>query len=544
MNEDTDKALQEALAVVDALRAELASKDAVVAAKTEESREFLEEIQRLKHQIAWYKRNLFGPRSEKLSPKDVEQQLLEFARIDAELNAGSGESEPDPEVPPDPSKWSEIKSHRRKKAGGRGEIPDGLPRIREEHELEAGERGCGVCGTLMEKIGEVVREELDFVPASLFVRQHVRHKYACRAATCKDSPPVTAPPPVTVIDRGRAGPGLLGHILVSKFDDHLPLNRQEKIYQRHGVRIPRSSLCDWTASAAGVLRPLYNYLRREVLASRVLHTDDTEVPVLDPGRGKTKKGRIWTYLGDSEHPYIVFDYTPDRVGLTGPQAFLKGFEGYLQADAYAGYKELYRTSRVLEVACWAHVRRKFHEAKTADLRRSAQALGYIRALYAVERRAKDLAPDERRALRNEHARPVVERFQAWLEEAAKEVLPRGPMGEAVGYARNLEEALVRYLDDGKLAIDNNVSEREMKAVVIGRKNWMFAGSDAGGQNAAIVYSVIRSARRHGMDPYHYLVDVLRRIRTTPAEKISDLAPDKWIEERHADDHLAPTFPSA
>lgn len=532
--------LEAAKAMIAAQAEQLAAQEAQVAAQREEIRAHLEELVVLRGRIEWLKRQVFGRRSEKARPQDAKQLLFEFAALQAAAAAPSGGTEVEaPEE--DPAEWEEIHYKREKKKAkghGRAKIPEGLPRIRDEHPLPPEERACGGCGDPMEKIGEVVREELDFIPAALFVRQHVRFKYGCKATCCQERPPVAAPPPVRPIDRGRAGPGLLAQVLVGKYEDHLPLNRLEKVFKRHGAAIRRSSMCDWVGACADALRPLYEHLKKEALASRIIHTDDTEVPVLEPGKGQVHRGRLWVYIGDDRHPYVVFDYTRSR-SRDGPLAFLAGFEGYLQADAYAGYRALYRERAVTEVACWAHTRRKFHDAQPSDRARATQALGYIRALYAIERRGKGLDAPARQELREEHARPLLARFAAWLEDAHQEVLPRGPMGEAVAYARNLWPALNRYLEDGELAIDNNASEREMKAVVIGRKNWMFAGSDAGGERAAIIYSVIRSARRQGMDPYRYLADVLERIRLTPPDRIADLAPDRWLEADQAASAEAP-----
>lgn len=517
---------------------DLKSAKALLAQQAAELLFYREEMARAQSRIAYLQRQLFGRRSERCLPQDAAQLLLDFAACQQAELQDQGEVEL--EVPEEgEEEWEEAPSRRKKKRKGHGrtEIPEGLTRIREEYPLPPEERACQGCGETLEKIGEVVREELEHIPAALFVRQHVRFKYACKQPCCQERPPVTAPPPVRPIDRGRVGPGLLAQVLVGKYDDHLPLNRMEKIFRRQGASISRSSMSDWVGRCADVLRPLYDHLQSEVLSSRVIHTDDTEVPVQEPGRGQTRKGRLWVYLGDDDHSYVVFDYTPSRA-RAGPVSFLSGFEGYLQADAYAGYKELYRHGKVTEVACWAHVRRKFHDAQGADQMRSTQALGFIRALYAIERRAKDLTPNERGDLRQKHARPILEQLKKWLEDASTEVLPKGPMGEAVGYALNLWPSLLRYLDQGELSIDNNDSEREMKAVVIGRKNWLFAGSDEGGHRSAVIYSLVRSARRIGLDPYRYLGNVLDRIRLTPPEEISNLAPDRWLKNLEREQQAA------
>jgi hypothetical protein len=295
------------------------------------------------------------------------------------------------------------------------------------------------------------------------------------------------------------------------------------------VEISRSTMCDWVGASAALLKPLVQVMKTEILASRKIHTDDTTVPVLDKDREKTKTGRLWVYVGDIANEHIVFDYTPDR-GRDGPLRFLAGYKGYLQADAYAGYDAVYAGQEVIEVACWAHARRKFFDAMKSDGVRSRIALAYIRELYAIEKRAHDEGADERRALRIAEAKPILETFQAWLEVEAKVVLPKSPMGEAIGYARAQWVALLRYLDDGILEVDNNRAERALRRVAIGRKNWMFAGSDEGGRRAAIVYSLIASCGALKIDSYAYLRDVLTRLPLCPPDDTASLqllTPRAW-----------------
>jgi transposase len=370
---------------------------------------------------------------------------------------------------------------------------------------------------------------LDYQPASLFVVEHVRCKYAC--LHCQEHVS-TADKPVQPIDKGLPGPGLLAHVIVSKYADHLPLHRLERIFGRQGVELSRSTLCDWMAAAADLLTPLAAVLKQKVLASRVIHTDDTPVPVLDEKRATTRQGRMWVYIGDRDHPYTVFDYTPTHA-RDGPKSFLGAFQGYLQADAFAGYDGIYATGKVLEVACWAHARRKFYEARTTDAERSHAALAWIRRLYDVEDRAKALSDAERCALRQAESRPLLTAFCQWLAEQRAAVLPKSPMGQAISYALSNGEALTRYTEAGFLAIDNNVSERTLRAVAVGRKNWLFCGSDKGGRTAATLASVIAGAQRHAVDPFAYLRDVLSRIRTTPADRLDELLPDRWAQAARA-----------
>lgn len=260
------------------------------------------------------------------------------------------------------------------------------------------------------------------------------------------------------------------------------------------------------------------------------HTDDTPVPVQDPGRGKTKTGRLWVYLGDPRNPYTVYDYTPDRT-RDGPRNWLNHFRGYLQADAFSGYDGIYVNGDIIEVACWAHARRKFYEVRKSDPTRAHHALAIIRLLYDVERNARELDPTQRQRLRQERSRPLLEQLRGWMVKHHGQVLPKSPIGEAIGYALNNWEALVRYATDGDLAIDNNAAERAIRPLVIGRKNCLFLGSDAGGRTAATLYSLVASAKRHGLDPFVYLRDVLATIAVTPLSQLDQFLPDRWRDRQ-------------
>jgi len=465
-------------------------------------------IEKLSHQLALFRRYLYGRRSEQLDPGQLLLEFAAWAKAQNEVPAAP----PAPAPPP-----------RLRRGHGRTPLPALLPRQRIEHTLPVDACTCRACGDALVKIGEETSEQLDYTPASLFVIEHVRLKYACPA--CEGNV-VAAPMPAQPIDKGRPGPGLLAQVITAKFTDHLPLNRQTEIFARHGVTLSRQTLCDWIGAGADLLEPLYRDLRASVLGSTVIHTDDTPVPVLDREGGATREGRLWVYVSDHTPADLVYDYTPTR-SRAGPAAFLGDFRGYLQADAYAGYDALYATGRVVEVGCWAHARRYFWDAKGADAGRALRALGAIRELYAVEADARALAADARCALREERARPVLERFKTWLDEQADVVLPKSPIGEAVGYARKQWGALTRYLDDGALAIDNNVSERALRKVVVGRGNWLFCGNDEGGRRAAILYSLVATCKEHGLDPWAYLRDVLARIPTHPDQRRAELLPRYW-----------------
>jgi transposase len=358
---------------------------------------------------------------------------------------------------------------------------------------------------------------------------------------------VSAVKPVAPIAKGLPGPGLLAHLIVSKCVDHLPLHRLERIYERQGVFLPRSTLCDWMAASAQLLGPLYQALVDVVLASRVLHTDDTPVDMQDRERHLIT-ARLWVYLGDREHPYNVFDFTPNHK-RDGPQRFLAPYRGYLQADAFTGYDCLYLpdardgVARIVEVACNAHARRKFYEARTSDDLRAHVALGYYRSLYELERQAQGYDDAIRLRIRQDLAVPILEQFHAWLEQEHVQVLPKSPMGEAIGYALNQWTALRRYTEASCLAIDNNVAEREMKKIAIGRKNWLFVGSEQGGRTAAVLFSFTSTCQRLGIEPWAYLQDVLSRLPTTPSAALAELLPDRWQAARRAQP-ASPPVPSA
>jgi transposase len=349
---------------------------------------------------------------------------------------------------------------------------------------------------------------------------------------------IAAPKPAMPIAKGLPGPGLLAHLIVSKCVDHLPLHRMERVYQRQGLFLHRSTLCDWMAACANLLRPLYDLMVNVVMQSRALHTDDTTVKMQELVTHHLSTARLWVYLGDVAHPFNVFDFTLNRK-RDGPQKFLANYQGYLHADAFSGYDGLYlpdpRTAaaRIIEVACNAHARRKFYEARGSDALRSHQALAYYRQLYELERQAKDFNDERRLQMRQELSLPILEQFHHWLVEQRPEVLPKSPMGEAISYALNNWDALRRYTEAGFLTIDNNVSEREMKKIAIGRKNWLSIGSPRGGQTAAVLFSFTSTCQRLGVEPWAYLQDVLTRLPTTPVGQLGALLPNHWRDARQA-----------
>jgi transposase len=403
-----------------------------------------------------------------------------------------------------------------------------LDRRRVRYELLAEQRRCPECRGALQAIGEEVSERLEYVPASLYVIEERCAKYACpQGCTVR-----TATKPMQPIERGLPRPGLLAHVAVGKYADHLPLHRQAQMFTRQGVPLSRQTLCDWMGRAALLVAPLVMLMQERALRSKALQTDDTPVAVLDPALPRTKTGRIWTYVGDKAHPYTVYDYTPDR-SRAGPDRFLQEFSGFLQADAYPGCDRLYAdpARAVTEVASWAHARRKFFEAQDSDPMRSMIMLAYIRLLYEVERQARELAQGGagRRTLRQEQSLPILTHIEAYLKRGQPHVLPKTSIGVAIGYALGNWAALRRYTQDGDLAIDNNGAERALRSVAVGRKNWLFFGSDNGGRTAAILTSFITTCKRLDLDPFAYLRDVFERISFHPPRPPSRRAPARSME---------------
>jgi transposase len=476
--------------------------------------------QRHKAEVEALLRRFYGPRSERF---DVTQLLLFGRTIDTmpvdtiAVEAESGQP-------------LATRRARNRHNHGRGLLPAHLERVPVEHDLPEAEKAGKVC------IGCEISEQLEFKPGGLFVIQHRRYKYAAADYQQSDTGAqiVIADKPPQPIEKGLAGPGLLAHVIVSKLGDHLPLYRLEKIFARQDVHLASSTMCAWIAASAQLVAPLYLLMIQRVKQSKKVHTDDTRVPVQDPEvKGKCKSGRIWVYLGGRDRPYVIYEYTPDRT-RAGPAKWLGDYKGYLQADAYAGYDGTYTNGLVIEVACWAHARRKFFDARDTDSARAAAMLAMIQELYAVEHEARDLSDEARRELRQEKSVPVLGKIKAWLDEQIKLVLPRSPMAGAIQYALNQWAALCRYCEAGFLEIDNNAAERAMKRVALGRKNWLFAGNDEFGQHHAVLWSLIASAERHGLDPQSYLRSVLAKIAQTPMSELDQFLPDVWKAEDAAE----------
>jgi transposase len=468
-------------------------------------------IAELEARIAKLKRLQFGQSSEKVA--------LEIEQLEQELDALHEEEAVQAMARPAAVQALIEKPYRKA-------LPEHLPRQIELHEPAC---TCPNCGGAMRKLGEDITEVLDYVPASFKVVRHVRPKLSCRL--CETI--VQLPMPSLPIERGKPGPGLLAHVLVAKYADHLPLYRQSGIYAREGVGLERSTLADWVGRMAALLDPLIAALRKDVLASDVLHGDDTPVPVLAPGLGKTKTGRLWTYVrdgrpwGSDQPPACVFFYSPDRKG-EHPQSHMKAFKGILHADGYAGFNAIFETGTVTEAACWAHVRRKFFDVHAATASTLAkEALDRIADLYVIEAQIKGKPPDERRRLRQEQSLLLVADLKAWLEATLQKISGKSELAKASRYALSRWPALCCYLNDGRVEIDNNAAERSIRGIALGRKNYLFAGSDTGGNRAAAIYSLIETAKLNAIDPEVYLRDILARIADHKINRISELLPWNW-----------------
>jgi transposase len=449
------------------------------------------------------------------------------------------------------------KPARRRDEHGRAALPEHLPRREVIHDLTEAEKLCPCCGKPRVCIGTQASEQLDMEPARFFVLRTVKKTYACQDCDPARVPAeqrirTAGPEQVGPIAKGPAGPGLLAHVITAKFADHLPLHRQAGQLARCGVQVARSTLGDWLAGAADLLDPLYQLMHRRLLLSRVLHGDDTSVKLRVPGADRTRKAHLWVAIGDADYPYVAFDFTADYTA-EGPEAFLQGYRGYLQADALAQYEGLYGEGRVLHCCCWAHARRKFVAAAEAGDDRADGALGLIRRLYAIERDLPPLLPpaddpvarpqrrqgeEQRRHLRQQQAGPVLAELKGWLDGQRPQALPKSALGQAVGYALNNWEALCRYLGEGYLAIANNLSERTLRAVALGRNNWGVLGSEAGGRTAAVLYSVVGTCRHLGVDPFAYLKEALPGLfalgEEPQAEQLLGWLPDRWLLRRGRD----------
>lgn len=481
---------------------------------------------KLQGQVAWLTHQMFGRKSEKLTA-DEQAGLFEHLHDDDET------------AQDDAKETTQTITYKRRSAnrGKRQPIPDHLPRREVIYDLPEDQK------VHLKRIGEEVSEQLEYEPASIYVIRHIRYKYApidelMLDASGESLGVIVAPKPATAIDKGIAGPGLLAQIAVSKFSDHLPLYRLERIFKRHDVDMHRSSMCRWMQGLATLCKPLLALMKQQILCSHVIQSDDTPVKQQDhEGRpGKTKTCRFWSYVGDKAHPYVVYDYTNDR-SRAGPENWFRdeqgepNFQGSLQCDAYAGYGRLFEPPwQMTHLGCWAHVRRKFYDARLSFPGPCHQALGLIGQLYQVERQSKNLDADARQQMRQAESRPPLDQFWSWSGQCRRDALPKSALGLAIQYALNLRTPLERYIEDGALDIDNNACERSLRGIAIGRRNWLFTGSQAGGTAAAALFTLIGSATLNGVEPFTYLRDIFTRLPATPPSQLDQFLPDRWAAQ--------------
>lgn len=465
-------------------------------------------IEKLRHQLAGHRAHRFGASSE-----TAEQ--LQLALETSEIAAAAMTAR---------MKLPDIEEKDKPK---RRPIPDHIPR--REVELTPSTDACADCGGRLRRIGEDVTEELEYVPGRFIVNRLVRPRLTC--SCCERF--VQSPLPSRPIERGRPGPGLLAHVLVSKYADHLPLYRQRQIFEREGLDLDRSTLADWVGKSTALLEPLADAIGRHVFSAEAIFADDTPISMLAPGTGKTQTARLWTYARDERPwggqapPAAWYRFSGDRKGQH-PKDHLARFRGWMHADGYAGFEDLYRSGTIREVACMAHVRRKFvdiHRSQGSPI--AGEAIGRIAQLYAVEKEARGSPPDRRTELRKAHAAPVFDDLQRWLAMRLTEISGKSPLAAAIRYALTRMDRLRPYLDHGILELDNNTAERGMRAIALGRKNYLFVGSEAGGNAAAIAYTLIETAKLNAVDPHAWLADTLARIPDYKITKVDDLMPWRW-----------------
>jgi len=467
--------------------------------KEEENHQYRLENDLLREQIRLLLAKHYGPSSEKSDT----QQLGLFNEAEQEAEAAPAD-EPEIEVP----------AHVRKKPG-RKPLPASLPRVRIEHDIPDTEKQCH-CGCNLTRIGEETSEQLDIIPAKVRVLQHVRFKYACKA--CEETI-LTTPMPPQPIPKSMASPGLLAHVATAKYADALPLYRQERILQRIGVDIPRSTLANWMMRLGDICSPLMDCLHDDLMASSYIHCDETVVQVLkEPGRRAESQSYMWVRVnGGSNHPIVLFDYDPSRAGSVAFR-LLKGFNGYLQTDGYDGYAAIGKLPGITHVGCMAHARRKFDEALKAQGKAVTRKVGkadmgmsFMRKLYRIETEIRGKPPDQRYRIRQEKSLPILESMKTWLDQSLSMVPPKTLLGKALYYLDHQWPKLIRYCDDGMLEIDNNLAENAIRPFVVGRKNWLFSNSQAGAHASAKIYSIIETAKANGLEPYHYLRYILERL---------------------------------
>jgi len=510
-----ERKLEETRTELQERTSQLQTQLAVLEATSATHAELLEQYNAVVEELKIIRRWAFGRRRERVTDAPGQRHLFEMesAAVSADAAAHDDASTQDQPQP-------NTKRRRQRRAERKLNL-EALPTVEHDHDVE--DKVCECCGREKSCIGEDISRELEFRPSSLELHVHKRPKYACQCGQCGVA---SAPAPDRPLNRSIAGSGLLAGLIVGKFGDHLPLYRLEDMFVRHGVHLPRSTLCDWMAGCADLLRPLYELQKQLVLKSPVLWTDDTPVTYLgDKENPGSHTGRYWTYIGDDDHPYSVYDFTISRK-RAGPMSFLADYSGFVHADAYSGYDAVYLGSdgRIIECACMAHARRKFFDARESNPRHCHEMLEWIRQLYDIEDRASALSAEARLALRQTESVAILDQMEARLKTLNP--LPKSSFGKAVTYARNQWDALRRFTTDGRLTIDNNTAERTLRAQAVGRKNWLFLGSPQAGDRSAVLHTVLAGAKRHRLEPWAYLRDVLLRLHGESGRR-EDLLPDRW-----------------
>jgi len=507
------------------LPSDLAVAHALIEELHEHVHDLRDENEVLRDRLEKMSRRMYGKSSELL---DASQRLLAFAALEREAAAEEKGADKEESDAPEPKPTRGKNKKQRRHDHGRAPLPAHLPR--DEQVIEPEDTTCPCCSQPMKRIGEETAEQLEYVPASYRVTRTIRPKYAC--GTCKEGVAVALAPSES-IPRSKAGPGLLAHVVVSKYADHLPLYRQCEMLAREGITLSDSTLGGWIRQVSELLRPVAQAQWRSILDSHVLGADETTIRYLTPGKRGSSRGYLWAYRGDRDE--VNFDFAPGRGGEV-PLLALRDYEGaYLQVDGYVGYDPVVKLKAgMTRAGCWAHLRRKFHEAKATSPDRALLMLALIGQLYDIERELKDAEferEDERRAAlgvaRTTRSRLVLDAIKEKLDEYSEDVLPKSPIGGAVGYAQRSWQDFEVYLEDPAIPIDNNRVEREMRAVAVGRKNWMFCGSRTGGKQAALLFGLIGTCKLQGVNPEAWLQDVLRRVRRHPKDSMSELTPRIW-----------------
>lgn len=496
----------------------LAQQLATIATLTQQRDEYYVEKLRLEVRLAQALKQAYGPRADRVG--DAAQMVLDFVQKLEALPIGTGDV---------PAGIADARPTRRLRTRGRRDIGalDHIPMIEKKHELTEEQRLCPTCQQDRARIGEEISYTVDYIPATMVRIKHIQGKYACSACEREGFNPnieradkIGASP----IDKGMPGPGLLAHVVTAKFADSLPLHRLEVMFAREGFELDRSTMCLWMADVARIVRPLYDRMVQRVLQSHVLATDDTVMPLLQPGR--TQKARMWVYLGDEDHPYNVFDFTPTR-NRDGPKLFLKNFRNTLLADAYGGYDGIVLDQDLPRAGCWAHARRKFVDAEPAAPDLARNILARIKGLFDVEERAKGRSPEDRLRLREAESRPRLDALHALLITQKEALLPKHPLALAIGYALNQWKELTLFLSDGAVPIHNNLAEQQMKRIALLRKNALFVATPRGGQTAAVLSSLTSTCRRHDLNPQAYLTQLLANLLDTPITRLDEWLPDEW-----------------